>query len=247
MKIKNVFFFNTINRPRILSDVVFNMGLGYIYMNQLLQNHTDFLFFMAIFCTVLGFAPLRDLPVAFLSTLLMIFGGLTRADSAFGALVGLGCCAEGDFPPGQLLKTWTSLTLWPLSSGGWPQVALTFKFTCSIHLEAEGTIAMLEKKKQASLSYCDVHSLATLLLNWSIHQGVGNIPWTFWLIQTTYLLQICQHDVNLSSQHIPKMYSWIEICWLWKPSEISELIIIFMKPVWINLNWFWYGLLFWWK
>lgn len=93
---------------------------------------------MVLFCTVLGFALLRGFPLAL--TILMTFGGLIRADSVFVALVGLRCWVEGGFPPGQLLKTWTSLTLWPLSSGGWPQVALTFRLTCSIHLEAEGTI-----------------------------------------------------------------------------------------------------------
>lgn len=114
---------------------------------QIQQNHTDFLFFVVLFCTVLGFTVLLCLPLAL--TILMTFGGRIRADSVFVALVGFGCWIEGGFSPGQLLKTWTSLTLWPLSSGGWPQVALTFRFTCSIHLVAEGT---LQGSKRTSIS-----------------------------------------------------------------------------------------------
>lgn len=61
---------------------------------------------------------------------------------AFGALAGLvgaGAGAVGRLcPPGHALKTWTSLTLRPLSSGGLAQVALTFRFTFSIQLQEEG-------------------------------------------------------------------------------------------------------------
>lgn len=39
---------------------------------------------------------------------------------------------------GQDVKTLTSLMLWPLSSGGWPQVAITSKLTFSIHLKTRG-------------------------------------------------------------------------------------------------------------
>ncbi len=54
---------------------------------QIQQNHTDFLFFMVLFCTVLGFAVLLGLPL----TILMTFGGRIRADSVFVALVGFVC------------------------------------------------------------------------------------------------------------------------------------------------------------
>lgn len=59
---------------------------------------------------------------------------------ALGALAGFGVTvgAEGRLsPPGQALKTWTSLTLRPLSSGGLAQVARTFRLTFSIHLDEE--------------------------------------------------------------------------------------------------------------
>lgn len=59
---------------------------------------------------------------------------------ALGALAGFGVTVgiEGRLsPPGQALKTWTSLTLRPLSSGGLAQVARTFRLTFSIHLDLE--------------------------------------------------------------------------------------------------------------
>lgn len=56
------------------------------------------------------------------------------AFASFGVAVGAGGSLS---PPGQTLKTWTSLTLRPLSSGGLAQVARTFRLTFSIHLEEE--------------------------------------------------------------------------------------------------------------
>jgi len=44
------------------------------------------------------------------------------------------------------------------------------------------------------------------------------------------------HDVNLQFQHISKLLYWIEICWLWRPFEFSELIVMFKRPVWDDLN-----------
>lgn len=40
----------------------------------------------------------------------------------------------GEMFSGQDLKTWMPRTFWPLSSGGWPQVAVSSKLTFSIHL-----------------------------------------------------------------------------------------------------------------
>lgn len=59
---------------------------------------------------------------------------------ALGALAGFEVTVgvEGRLsPPGQALKTWTSFTLRPLSSGGLAQVARTFRLTFSIHLGEE--------------------------------------------------------------------------------------------------------------
>lgn len=86
---------------------------------------------------VLGLLRSLDLPLSILTCrrLLRCIGlGLV----ALGALAGFGVTvgAEGRFsPPGQALKTWTSLTLRPLSSGGLAQVARTFRLTFSIHLD----------------------------------------------------------------------------------------------------------------
>ena len=55
----------------------------------------------------------------------------------------------------------------------------------------------------------------------------------------TQLLQICRlhiHDANLPFHHIPKVFYWIEIWWLWRPLEYSELIVMFKKPVWDDLS-----------
>ena len=57
----------------------------------------------------------------------------------------------------------------------------------------------------------------------------------YWRVSITQLLQICRlhiHDVNLPFHHILKGLYWIDIWWLWRPFEYSELIIIFKKPVW---------------
>lgn len=57
---------------------------------------------------------------------------------ALGALAGFGVTlgAAGRLsPPGQARKTWTSLTLRPFSSGGFAQVARTFRLTLPIQLE----------------------------------------------------------------------------------------------------------------
>lgn len=85
---------------------------------QIQKYHTVFLFFVVLFCTVLGFTVLLGLPLAL--TILMTFGGRIRWDSVFVALVGFGCWIRGGFSPGQLLKTWTSLTseFWWVATGG---------------------------------------------------------------------------------------------------------------------------------
>ncbi len=61
----------------------------------------------------------------------------------------------------------------------------------------------------------------------------------YWHDSITQLLQICQlriHDANLRSHHIPKVLYWIQIWWLWRPFEKSELIVMFKKPVWDDLS-----------
>ncbi len=51
----------------------------------------------------------------------------------------------------------------------------------------------------------------------------------YWHDSITQLLQICR-------LHIPKMLYWIEIWWLWRPFEKSELIVMLKKPVWDDLS-----------
>lgn len=49
------------------------------------------------------------------------------------------------------------------------------------------------------------------------------------------LLQICWlhiHNANLPFHHIPKMFYWIEIWWMWGSFKYSELIVMFKKRVW---------------
>ncbi len=61
----------------------------------------------------------------------------------------------------------------------------------------------------------------------------------YWHDSITQLLQICRlhiHDANLPFHHIPKVLYWIEIWWLWRPFEESELIVMFKKPVWDDLS-----------
>lgn len=88
------------------------------------------LFFAAAFFL---FGLLRSLDLSILA--LKCFGlGLVDFGTlaSFGVMVGV----EGrPSPPGQALKMWTSLTLRPLSSGGFAQVARTFRLTFSIHLD----------------------------------------------------------------------------------------------------------------
>ncbi len=98
-----------------------------------------------------------------------------------------------------------------------------------------------------------IHSLATLLgtpclqncLNSSWHR-FNEVFETFLRDFGSYchdsitqLLQICRlhiHDENLSFHHIPKVLYWIEIWWLWRSFEQSELIVMFKKPVWDDLS-----------
>ncbi len=106
-----------------------------------------------------------------------------------------------------------------------------------------------------------IHSLATLLgaalvpgwtpfclqncLNSSLHR-LNKVLEAFvrdfgpyWHDSITQLLQICRlhiHDVNLPFHHIPKVLYWIEIWWLWRTFELSELIVMFKKPVWDGLS-----------
>ena len=60
-----------------------------------------------------------------------------------------------------------------------------------------------------------------------------------WHDSITQLLQICWlhiYDANLPFHHIPKVLCWIEIWWLWRPLEYSELIVVFKKPVWDDMS-----------
>ncbi len=71
----------------------------------------------------------------------------------------------------------------------------------------------------------------------------------YWHDSITQLLQICQLHIhaNLPFHHIPKVLYWIEIWWLWRPFEWSELIVLFKKT---SLRWFellWHGALSCWK
>lgn len=68
------------------------------------------------------------------------------AFASFGVAVGAGGRLS---PPGQTLKTWTSLTLRPLNSGGLAQVARTFRLTFSIHLEEQKRSNPFIKDNQA--------------------------------------------------------------------------------------------------
>ncbi len=61
----------------------------------------------------------------------------------------------------------------------------------------------------------------------------------YWQESIRQLLQICRlhiHNANLPFHHIPKVLYLIEIWWLWRPFEESELIVIFKKPVWDDLS-----------
>ena len=44
------------------------------------------------------------------------------------------------------------------------------------------------------------------------------------------------YDANLPFHHIPKVLYWIDIWWLWRLLENSELIVMFKKPVWDDLS-----------
>lgn len=66
----------------------------------------------------------------------------------------------------------------------------------------------------------------------------------YWYDSITQLLQICRlhtHDANLLFHHIPKVLYWIEIWWLWRPFEYSELIVMFKKPVWDDSSFIYFG------
>lgn len=100
-----------------------------------------FLFFVTLGAT--GF--LGGLFLVALGNLALGFTGLALSAGTFERL-GLGFFTfwglratttflpGGEMLSGQDVKTWTSLTLWPLSSGGCPQLAVTSKLTFSIHL-----------------------------------------------------------------------------------------------------------------
>ena len=82
-------------------------------------NYTDWSFLSVYFWTEWGFTCLCGLALA-LATLISI-GVLMRAGLdfvTFGAFEIFRLGVGGGISPGQLLRTWTSLTLWPLSSGG---------------------------------------------------------------------------------------------------------------------------------
>ena len=93
---------------------------------------------LVVFFAAVGFVldPLRRLALSILTRrgpLRCIGLGLV----ALGALAGFGVTVGGEgrlSPPGQALKTWTSFTRRPISSGGFAHVARTFRFTFSIHL-----------------------------------------------------------------------------------------------------------------
>lgn len=59
-----------------------------------------------------------------------------------------------------------------------------------------------------------------------------------WSILMKYygtIFQICQrqiNDANFPFHHIPKVFFWIEICWLSMPFQFNELIVLFEEPVW---------------
>lgn len=53
----------------------------------------------------------------------------------------------------------------------------------------------------------------------------------------TQFLQICWlliHHVNLLFYQIQKVLQWIGICWLWKPFEYNELIVMLEKSDGLN-------------
>ncbi len=61
----------------------------------------------------------------------------------------------------------------------------------------------------------------------------------YWHDSITQLLQNCRlhiHYANLPFHHIPKVLYCIEIWWLWRPFEWSELIAMFKKPVWDDVS-----------
>ncbi len=58
----------------------------------------------------------------------------------------------------------------------------------------------------------------------------------YWHDSITQICRLYIQDVNLSFHHIPKLLYWIEIWWLWRPFEESELIVMFKKPVWDDLS-----------
>lgn len=93
---------------------------------------------------------------------------------ALGALAGFGVGAAGRLsPPGQALKTWTSLTLRPLSSGGLAQVARTFRLTFSIHLEKEERGYYFIKNSEKTISTRGSYSNS----EWSVimcYWGIGS-------------------------------------------------------------------------
>lgn len=61
----------------------------------------------------------------------------------------------------------------------------------------------------------------------------------YWHDSITQFLQISRlhiYDANLLFHLIPKVLCCVEIWWLWRPFDYSELTVMFKKPVWDDLN-----------
>ena len=50
-----------------------------------------------------------------------------------------------------------------------------------------------------------------------------------------HLCQLHIHVTNLTFYHIPKTFCWIQTSWLRRPMTFTELIVLFMRPIWINI------------
>lgn len=78
----------------------------------------------------------------------------------------------------------------------------------------------------------------SMVLCWLRCRNLMLIPSTC-LCWHDIIMQICQlwsHHANLPFHSIPTACHWIEISWLWKQLEYSELTALFKKPVWDYLS-----------
>lgn len=62
--------------------------------------------------------------------------------------------------------------------------------------------------------------------------------WTFFTMiisRSCHIFVDCT-SMNRNSHRVPEVLYWIEIWWLWRPVQYSELITMFKKPVWGDTN-----------